>query len=56
MNSVSTKLPTKYGQFIITVYPAEKGLEPVILATPKIDATKPVLVRIHDECMTGDTF
>lgn len=56
MNSVSTKLPTKYGEFIITVYPAEKGLEPVVLATPEIDTTKPVLVRIHDECMTGDTF
>jgi len=56
MKSVSTKLPTKYGEFIITVHHAEKGLEPVVLATPEIDITKPVLVRIHDECMTGDTF
>jgi GTP cyclohydrolase II len=56
MDSVSSKLPTKYGEFIITIYPAEKGLESVVLSTPKLDVSKPVLVRIHDECMTGDTF
>jgi len=56
MNSVSAKLATKYGDFKITVYHAEKGLEPTVLSTPEIDTSKPVLVRIHDECMTGDTF
>lgn len=56
MNSVFSKLPTKYGDFTITVYPAEKGLESVVLVTPKLDISRPVLVRIHDECMTGDTF
>ncbi len=56
MNPVSSKLPTKYGEFIITIYLAEKGLESVVLSTPKLDISKSVLVRIHDECMTGDTF
>lgn len=56
MNPVSSKLPTKYGDFIITVYPAERGLEPIVFRSPKLDISKPVLVRIHDECMTGDTF
>lgn len=56
MLPVSVNLPTKYCEFVITVYPAQKGLEPIVLSTPQIDKTKPVLVRIHDECITGDTF
>ena len=38
------------------VWPAERGQEPVAILTAELDATKPVLVRVHSECLTGDAF
>ena len=54
--SESANLPTKYGDFIIKVWPEEKGCEPVALITPKLDTSQIVLVRIHSECLTGDVL
>ncbi|MCR5613936.1 bifunctional 3,4-dihydroxy-2-butanone-4-phosphate synthase/GTP cyclohydrolase II [Treponema sp.] len=52
-----TVLPTKYGTFNIAVYKnIYSKLEHVALWMGKIDDSKPVLCRIHSECMTGDTF
>jgi 3,4-dihydroxy 2-butanone 4-phosphate synthase/GTP cyclohydrolase II len=57
---VSTNLPTKFGKFKLTAYTTEidnlvhialfMGLE-----NKSIKKT-PVLVRVHDQCLTGDTF
>jgi len=52
----SASLPTRFGNFQMRVWPAEKGSEPVALLTPELDPAKPVLVRIHSECLTGDGF
>lgn len=54
--SAATHLPTEFGDFLIHVWPEDRGREPVALITPDLDTTRPVLVRVHSECLTGDTF
>lgn len=56
MNIAESELVGRQGAFRIFVWDGERGREPVVLATPKIDPTLPVLVRIHSECLTGDSF
>lgn len=51
-------IPTKYGPFNMLVY-AEKSSERmphIAFVANGLDPTKPVAVRIHSECMTGDVF
>lgn len=52
----SASLPTKHGNFTIIVWPAEDGKDSIALLTPQLDVSKPVLVRVHSECLTGDVF
>ncbi|MBR5934425.1 MAG: GTP cyclohydrolase II [Treponema sp.] len=50
-------LPTRYGTFNMAVYKNPySGLEHIALWMGDFDESKPVLCRIHSECMTGDTF
>jgi GTP cyclohydrolase II len=53
---VITHLPTKEGSFLFGVWNQKKGEEIIFLQTPTLDISKPVLVRVHSECMTGDVF
>ncbi len=54
---VSTNLPTKYGEFRVVVYQdIFKGDSHLALIKGEIDSSKPVLVRVHSECLTGDVF
>lgn len=46
------KLPTKYGNFEVKSYQGEN----LVIKKGAIDPSKPVLVRMHSECLTGDTF
>jgi GTP cyclohydrolase II len=55
-NFVETKLPTKYGFFNLRVYADSPGKETVVFYKDNIDRKKPVLVRVHSECFTGDLF
>lgn len=51
------EMPTKYGEFKIIAY--ENELEPethIALVKGPIDSSKPVLVRVHSECLTGDVL
>jgi len=52
------KLPTAYGQFQLILY--ENTLDPkdhhLALVKGNVADGKPVLVRVHSECLTGDTF
>lgn len=51
-------LPTRYGPFTLLAY-AEKSTERmphIALVAKDFDPTRPVAVRIHSECMTGDVF
>jgi 3,4-dihydroxy 2-butanone 4-phosphate synthase/GTP cyclohydrolase II len=52
-----TKLPTDHGIFNAIVYSNEVDQkEHVALVKGKIDPDRPVLVRVHSECLTGDVF
>jgi 3,4-dihydroxy 2-butanone 4-phosphate synthase/GTP cyclohydrolase II len=50
-------LPTKYGDFKMLAYKSEIDTdEHVALVMGDISGGKPVLVRVHSECLTGDAF
>ena len=53
---VKVTIPTKFGTFDFNVWNQPKGEEVIFLTTPNLDLQKPVLVRVHSECMTGDIF
>ncbi len=54
---ISTMLYTKYGEFHITAYSdAISGKEHIALHTGDIADGRPVLCRIHSECLTGDAL
>jgi 3,4-dihydroxy 2-butanone 4-phosphate synthase/GTP cyclohydrolase II len=50
------KLPTRFGEFAIHGYRAAIGGDHVALVLGDVTTAEPVLVRVHDECLTGDTF
>jgi 3,4-dihydroxy 2-butanone 4-phosphate synthase/GTP cyclohydrolase II len=55
----TAKLPTEYGEFTVHGYRAKVGnveAEHVALTMGDVGSGEPVLVRVHDECLTGDTF
>ncbi len=57
---VCTVLPTEHGRFELFGYRDEiTGAEHVALVSPlgvQPDPARPALVRVHSECLTGDTF
>jgi 3,4-dihydroxy 2-butanone 4-phosphate synthase / GTP cyclohydrolase II len=51
------RLPTVFGEFTAVGYTNEvDNLEHVALVKGEIDPEKPVLVRVHSQCLTGDVF
>ncbi len=56
IKTASSKLPTKYGQFELVIYHSlPDGAEHAVLFKEK-KGSKPILVRVHSQCLTGDTF
>lgn len=54
---VETKLPTKYGEFRIYGFINKiNGEHHVALVMGDINKNKPILTRIHSECLTGDAL
>ena len=52
-----TKLPTPYGDMVVMAYKAMTEVdEHIAIVHGPIDPTKPILVRVHDQCVTGDVF
>jgi 3,4-dihydroxy 2-butanone 4-phosphate synthase/GTP cyclohydrolase II len=52
-----TKLPTKNGEFRAIAYKSDMDSnEHLALVMGDISTKKPVLVRVHSECVTGDVF
>ena len=50
-------LPTDYGDFSCHLYRVlTDGSHHVALTRGEIDPSKPLLVRVHSECLTGDVF
>jgi 3,4-dihydroxy 2-butanone 4-phosphate synthase/GTP cyclohydrolase II len=56
--AAETKIPTAVaGEFRIVVYENDvDNLTHVALIKGEVDPEKPVLVRVHSECLTGDVF
>lgn len=54
----SARLPMEpYGEFTVKVFESlVDGSQHVALVRGEIDAEQPQLVRVHSECLTGDTF
>jgi 3,4-dihydroxy 2-butanone 4-phosphate synthase/GTP cyclohydrolase II len=51
------KLPTDYGDFELHMYRSTMdNAHHLALVKGKISKTKPTLVRVHSECLTGDVF
>ncbi len=54
---VDTNLPSEFGKFKIVLYKSKvDSKEHIAIVKGKIDSSKPVLVRVHSECLTGDVF
>jgi 3,4-dihydroxy 2-butanone 4-phosphate synthase/GTP cyclohydrolase II len=54
---VEVKLPTDFGTFRAIAYTNQlDNKEHVALVKGTIDPSKPTLVRVHSECLTGDVF
>ncbi|WP_054957167.1 bifunctional 3,4-dihydroxy-2-butanone-4-phosphate synthase/GTP cyclohydrolase II [Paenibacillus dakarensis] len=54
---VSVRMPTDYGEFQAVAYTNEvDSKEHIALVKGTITGDKPVLVRVHSECLTGDVF
>lgn len=52
---VKTNIPTTLGYFTLHAFSdSSDELMPHLAITKKIDISKPVIVRIHSECFTGD--
>ncbi len=56
--AVEARLPTEHaGEFRVVVYKNDvDSFEHVALVKGEIDPEKPVMVRVHSECLTGDVF
>ncbi len=52
----TSQLPTRYGEFHMIVYRGAHSLEHVALVVRLPHRSHPALVRVHSECITGDTF
>lgn len=53
----SPRLPTIFGEFRLHAYRSDvTGEEHLALVMGEIDPEKPVLVRVHSQCLTGDIF
>ncbi len=55
--AVETVIPTAAGDFKIVVYENDvEDLHHIAMIKGTIDPAKPILVRVHSECLTGDIF
>jgi len=55
--AVEVPMPTRIGDFTMTAYTTTvDSRQHVALVKGEITSEKPVLVRVHSECMTGDLF
>ncbi|MDO8559739.1 MAG: GTP cyclohydrolase II [bacterium] len=52
----TAQLPTAFGNFTIHVFAAADGKEHVALAYGDVQRNAPIPVRLHSQCLTGDTF
>ncbi|KPK41575.1 MAG: 3,4-dihydroxy-2-butanone 4-phosphate synthase [Omnitrophica WOR_2 bacterium SM23_29] len=51
-----TSIPTSYGKFKLILYESQIDRQSHVALVMGEISTKPVLVRVHSECLTGDVF
>lgn len=51
-----TSIPTSYGEFKLILYESQIDRQSHVALVMGEISTKPVLVRVHSECLTGDVF
>jgi len=54
--TVEAKLPTKYGMFRVVAYEDINKGQHLALISGKIEKGRPVYVRVHSQCLTGDSL
>ncbi|AAZ28342.1 GTP cyclohydrolase II [Colwellia psychrerythraea] len=52
----SCRLPTHLGEFEMYGFVEESGQEHIMLTYGEITPDKPLLIRLHSECLTGDSL
>lgn len=52
----SCRLPTRLGEFEMHGFAEESGQEHIMLTYGEITPDKPLLIRLHSECLTGDSL
>ena len=53
----TSQLPTRYGRFTLHVYDCPSmNREHIAMVKGQIQSDRPVLVRVHSQCVTGDTL
>ena len=56
-SQLTVQLPTAFGSFDLTLFEDQHPLEHLVLAKGDLtNPAKPLLVRLHSECLTGDVF
>lgn len=58
IRQAEARIPTRLGNFTMILYAenAEERMPHIAFVAEGFDPSKPVAVRIHSECMTGDLF
>lgn len=51
-----TLLETRYGEFAVHIYEDREDKQHVAIVSGTIQDDAPTLVRVHSQCLTGDTF
>ena len=55
--SATAKMPTRFGEFEAVVFENEiDHVDHMALVMGEVRSDKPVLIRVHSECLTGDAF
>jgi 3,4-dihydroxy 2-butanone 4-phosphate synthase / GTP cyclohydrolase II len=52
----TSRLPTRYGEFVATVYHDQQGKEHMALCMGEVQQGEAPLARLHSECLTGDVL
>lgn len=54
--TLPASLPTKHGPFQVIAYQDSDMKEHLVLLKGKVEGEENVIVRVHSQCLTGDTF
>ena len=56
IKTAEAKLPTKYGSFKVIAYEDYNKFQHLAIIKGNVKGKKNVLVRVHSQCLTGDTL